>query len=238
MNKGRGRCVAILAAALAVNACGRQTGTETASASSASSSAPRAATADERAQFIRWFEAQPRVPINISSEGAKVMILKFNDFQCPPCAESQAAFMPIIKKLQAQHPGAIRYVMVDYPLEAECNKYVAIGPHPAACEAAAAVRLAWTHNRQAEMMDWLFAHQDTLTPATVKQAAKDVGRIDDFDAQYPATLEKIKGDIELGHYLQIEQTPTFYVNGVKVEGRVAADYIEAAIEHELDAAPK
>jgi protein-disulfide isomerase len=238
MNKGTGRFVAILAAALAVNACGRKTGPENGAVADAGSSAPRPATAEEKGQFIRWFEAQPRVPINISSEGAKVMILKFNDFQCPPCAESQAAFMPIIKKLQAEHPGAIRYVMVDYPLEAECNKYVALGPHPAACEAAAAVRLAWAHNRQAEMMDWLFAHQEGLTPAVVKQAAKDVGQIDDFDAQYAPTLEKIKGDIELGHFLQVEQTPTFYVNGVKVEGRVAADYIEAAIQHELDAAPK
>ena len=208
-----------------------------ATAASSSAAAP-AATEDQRAEFGRWFAAQPRVPINLSAGGAKVMILKFNDFQCPPCAQSHAAYMPIIKKIQAEQPGSIRYVMVDYPLESECNRYVALGPHPAACEAAAAVRLAWAHNRQDAMMDWLFANQAQLTPAIVRQAARDVGQIDDFDAQYQATLEKIKGDVELGHFLDVRETPTFFVNGVKLEGKFAADYIEEAIEFELTSAPK
>ena len=84
-------------------------------------------------------------------------------------------------------------------------------------------------------MDWFFANQATLTPASARQAAKDVGRIDDFDAQYPATLEKIKGDIELGHYLDVKETPTFFVNGVRMEGKFAADYMEEAINIELQA---
>ena len=85
-------------------------------------------------------------------------------------------------------------------------------------------------------MDWLFANQPQLTPAVVRQAAKDVGQIPDFDKQYAPTIERIKGDIELGHYLGIRETPTFVVNGVVLEGRFAPDYIEAVIEHELQAA--
>jgi protein-disulfide isomerase len=197
---------------------------------------PLAATESERAEFARWFAAQPRVEINISNEGAKVMILKFNDFQCPPCAESHTAYMPIIKKAQAEHPGAVRFVMVDYPLEPECNKYVAMGPHAAACEAAAAVRLAWTHGRQEQMIDWLFANQFQLTPDVVREGARTVGQIPDFDAQYPAMLDRIRGDVELGHLLLVRQTPTFFVNGVALEGKVAPDYMDEAIQLELRSA--
>ena len=101
--------------------------------------APPVSAEAARAEFIRWFVAQPRLEINLSTEGATVLILKFNDFQCPPCAQSHTEYMPIIKKVLAEHPGAVRYQMVDYPLESECNPYVALGPHAAACEAAAAV---------------------------------------------------------------------------------------------------
>ena len=36
------------------------------------------------------------------------------------------------------------------------------------------------------MEDWLYANHATLTPASVRQAAADVGGVTDFDAQYPA----------------------------------------------------
>jgi protein-disulfide isomerase len=226
--------LAIVAASAWVAYTRSRPAVSTSSAATAAAATP-VATEEGRAQFIRWFVAQPRLDINLSAEGAKVMILKFNDFQCPPCAQSHTEYMPIIKKVLSEHPGAVRYQMVDYPLESECNKYVAIGPHAAACEAAAAVRLAWAHNRQDAMMDWLFANQAQLTPAIVRQAAREIGRIPDFDARYAATLESIKGDIELGHFIGIRETPTFVVNGVVLEGRFAPDYIEAAIDHELQA---
>ena len=63
-----------------------------------------------------------------------------------------------------------------------------------------------------------FSNQFGLTPEVVKQAAKDVGGIDDFDAQYPRVLEEVKADANLGASLNISQTPTFYINGRKITG--------------------
>jgi protein-disulfide isomerase len=107
------------------------------------------------------------------------------------------------------------------------------GPHPAACVAAAAVRLARLHNREEAMIDWLFANQPQLTPPLVRQAAHDVGQVNDFDPKYPATLEAVKSDIALGKQLDVKSTPTFFINGVKVEGALPPQYFEQAIAYEL-----
>ncbi len=43
-----------------------------------------------------------------------------------------------------------------------------------------------------------------MTPASVRQAARDIGRVTDFDAKYAATLALVKGDIALGQSLEGE----------------------------------
>ena len=60
----------------------------------------------------------------------------------------------------------------------------------------------------------------------------------DFDAQYPALLNAVKGDIALASILGVRQTPTFYINGVKVEGAMGAPYFELALQLELKKAGK
>jgi protein-disulfide isomerase len=162
-----------------------------------------------------------------------VLIVKFNDFQCPACGQSYLAYKPILAKFEATNPGAVRMVLKDYPLNPGCNAYVANMIHPSACDAAVAVRLARLHNREAEMEDWLYTHQPAMTPPAVRQAARDVGQVTDFDAKYQATLEQVKGDIGLGKQLDVKSTPTFFINGVKVEGAWAPQYFEQAIAYEL-----
>ena len=77
--------------------------------------------------------------------------------------------------------------------------------HPAACDAAVAVRLARAHNRARQLEEWLFTHQQEMTPASVRQAARDIGQVTDFDAKYASTLELVKGDIALGKQLQVNR---------------------------------
>jgi protein-disulfide isomerase len=67
----------------------------------------------------------------------------------------------------------------------------------------------------------------------VRQAARDIGQVNDFDAKYASTLELVKGDVALGHQLQVRSTPTFFINGVKVEGEWAPQYFDQAIAYEL-----
>ena len=53
------------------------------------------------------------------------------------------------------------------------------------------------------MEEWLYTHQPAMTPPTVRQAARDIGQVTDFDAKYAATLELVKGDIALGQQLKV-----------------------------------
>jgi len=188
---------------------------------------------EQRSELERFLASAPRVPLVIPAEGAKVLIVKFNDFQCPACGHSYLTYKPILAKYEAEHPGAVRVVLKDYPLNSQCNLDLTTPMHPAACEAAVAVRLAKAHNREEAMEEWLYTHQPSLTPAAVRQAARDIGQVNDFDVKYASTLELVKGDIALGHQLQVRSTPTFFINGVKVEGEWAPQYFDQAIAYEL-----
>jgi uncharacterized membrane protein/protein-disulfide isomerase len=191
---------------------------------------------EQRSELERFLASAPRVPLIIPTEGAKVLIVKFNDFQCPACGHSYLTYKPILAKYEAEHPGAVRVVLKDYPLNSQCNLDLNTPMHPAACEAAVAVRLARAHNRGEAMEEWLYTHQPSMTPAAVRQAARDIGQVNDFDAKYASTLELVKSDVALGHQLQVRSTPTFFINGVKVEGEWAPQYFDQAIAYELQRA--
>lgn len=191
-------------------------------------------TAAQTSELERFMATAPRVPIIEPRDGAKVLIIDFQDFQCPYCKQAFYMYKPILEKYQAQQPGAVKFVLKDYPLDSECNVNVAGGgPHPSACEAAVAVRLSAQHNRAPAMEEWLFTNQPTLTPPVVRQAAHDVGQVSDFESKYQFQLELVKGDIALGHQLGVRSTPTLFINGVKFEGVLNPQYFDQAIAYEL-----
>jgi protein-disulfide isomerase len=189
---------------------------------------------DRRSELERFMATAPRVPIIVPAEGAKVLIVKFNDYQCPACGQSYLQYKPILAKYQASHPGAVRLVLKDYPLNNECNANLVQTLHPAACDAAVAVRLARRRNREEAMEEWLYTHQLTMTRPSVRQAARDIGGITDFDAQYESAMTSVKLDVGLGRQLGINSTPTFFINGVKVDGMWAPKFFDQAIAYELE----
>jgi predicted DsbA family dithiol-disulfide isomerase len=196
----------------------------------------QAAGQDKTAEFEKWYTAQPRREIPVPADGAAVVIVKFNDYQCPPCKQTYMDYKGILAEFQKKHPGKVKFVTKDYPLDPECNASAPRGNHIAACEAAVAVRLARRNNRDHALEDWLFANQSTLTPDVVKTAAKEVGGVNDFDAQYQGQLQAVKADIALGGLLGVEATPTFYINGVLVKGGLAPQYFQSALDFELSRA--
>lgn len=182
----------------------------------------------QRADFERWWDVQPKVDVPIDPEGAKVVIVKFNDFQCPPCRLTYNEYRGILAKYIAT--GQVKYVLMHFPLDPECNS--SSTQHFAACEAAAAYVMARSKGTTEKLEAWLFANQPTLTPAVVRQGAASVGGIPDFDAQYERALAQVKTDVGMGARLEVKSTPTFFINGRKVGG-LTAQAFEAAIELEL-----
>jgi protein-disulfide isomerase len=205
-------------------------------ASAAATAAP-VPTQDQRSEFERWYASQPRVPLIVPAEGAKVLVVKFNDFQCPACGQSYLQYKPIFAKYEAEHPGAVRLVLKDYPLNRDCNDALGQTIHPAACDAAVAVRLA-PSSRVEAMEEWLYSHQPAMTSPSVRQAARDIAQINDFETKFPSTLGMVKGDVALGRQLGVKSTPTFFINGVKIEGALPPQYFDQAIAYELQHASK
>jgi protein-disulfide isomerase len=195
-----------------------------------------AATQDQRSELERFLTSSPRVPLAVANEGAKVLIVKFADYQCPACGQAYLAYKPILAKYAASNPGAVRMVMKDFPLNAECNVTVRSTLHPAACDAAVAVRLARATNKADALEDYFYSHQQEMTPDSVRKAAREIGGVTDFDAKYAATIALVKGDISLGQSLHVNQTPTFFLNGVKIDGAMAPQFFDQAIALELQRA--
>ncbi len=184
-------------------------------------------------EFEAWLAKQPAEPIVAPADGAAVVIMKFNDYQCPPCRQTFMDYKPILAKWAKQAPGKVKFITKDFALERECNAGVGTDVHAAACDAAVAVRLAREKGKADAMEEWLFANQATLTPASVRQAAKDVGGVLDMEARYPGTLTLVKGDTAQGVQLKVTGTPTFFMNGMRLPG-LRPEFFDAAIAWELN----
>lgn len=186
------------------------------------------------ADFDAQWKAAPREEIGVAADGAKVVIVKFNDYQCPACRDAHLMYTPIITALQATHPGAIKFVTLDYPLDSECNFNVGRVIHPGACEAAAAVRMARPLGKGPEVEEWLYSNQGAMTPETVQAAALRIAGITDFSARYAAVLRDVQIDIAAGGALRVMSTPTYFINGVRIAGQlIPAEWFQKAVELEL-----
>jgi protein-disulfide isomerase len=185
-------------------------------------------------QLEQYLAAQPRRVVMAPSDGAAIVVIKFNDYQCPGCGQTYRDYKPVLAKWAKEQPGKVKFIAKDYPLERECNAFVGQDLHPGACEAAVAVRLAREKGRAEAMEDWLYANQPAMNPDTVKKAAASVGGVPvaDFEKRYAATLELVKADIAQGAQLKIGGTPTFFVNGMQLPG-LKAEIFDAALAWEL-----
>lgn len=187
--------------------------------------------------FERDWNARRHLQTGIPNGSAKVLVVMFIDWQCPACRAVHMSYLPIVDAINRDKPGSVRVVTRDYPLNMRCNPNVPVEMHPAACEAAVAVRLAREKNKENEMIDWLFARQPSLTPALVQQGAKEIAGVTDLAARYPAVIKEVAAEVELGRRLEVGGTPTVFVNGVLARtadnGLFSPQQFEMALRTEL-----
>ena len=184
----------------------------------------------QRLEFSDWYASQQRIEVPVDVGDVKLVIVKFNDYQCPPCGQTFFNYREILSRYRDEYPGEIVFVTKDYPIDPECNENVETSLHDSACEAAVAVRLARKLGQADVMEEWLFENQTSLSPQSIRDAARDVAGVETFDDDYQATLELVKSDIALGRRLGVQSTPTFFVNGVRLRDR---EYFEEVINLEL-----
>lgn len=201
----------------------------------AQAAAAPAPTGDAAAAFEQAWNQQPRVDLGIAPAGSKVIIVKFNDFECPACRQAEELYKPILEKFTKSHPGAVQYVVKDWPWNSSCNFNATqtIPGHEAACDAAVAARVARDQGKYDQMVTWLYANQGATSQVVRAEAAKLLG-ITDFDKEYAVRIADVKRDIADGGVLGINSTPSYFINGVRLPGGlIPPQYFELAINLEL-----
>lgn len=153
---------------------------------------------------------------------APVTICEFSDFQCPHCKLME----PILQRLLDDYNGQLRLIYKNYPI----SKL-----HPDAREAAAAAIAAGKQGRFWQMHDKLFANQDHLTAADLDKYAKEL-KLDakKWKDDLPAARERVEKEHAEGEKLDIQGTPTVYVNGRKYAGPLRYEELKDWVDEELN----
>lgn len=142
---------------------------------------------------------------------AEATLIEYGDFQCPACA----TYYPMTKQLLQDYPENLRIVYRHFPLPSHRNAY----PAALAAEAAGNQGKFW------EMHDILFEKQDEWSNlANPKEKfleyATELGLdLDKFESFYESDEAKNSADADTlsGNNLGVNATPTFYLNGRKLE---------------------
>jgi uncharacterized membrane protein/protein-disulfide isomerase len=208
---------------------------------------------DEQQRFAAAWAQQPRVDLGIPAAGAKVVVVKFNDWLCGACRDWAKLYQPVLDKYEQEAPGAVRLVIKDWPWDTNCN-FIMRPPtfkgHEGSCQAAAAVRMARDRGKDTAMEAWLFENQqhlielnlkDQSAALSIRAQAKALFGVADFDGEYNAKVAEIRRDVADGGAVRIESTPVFFINGVRTtvaQGdqmgqNLPSEYFDLAIKIEL-----
>lgn len=150
---------------------------------------------------------------------APLQIIEFADFECPFSRDESA----IIRELQARFPEKINLVYRDFPLE---------DIHPHALRASEAAGCAMEQNKFWAMHDKLYQNSSRLTDLDIKTYALEIGlNIVEFNKCFDGRKykEEVEADRADGIAAGVVGTPTFFINGQKVEGAIPMEVWEQII---------
>jgi protein-disulfide isomerase len=151
---------------------------------------------------------------------APVTIVEFSDFQCPYCRVGAMTLKGVLDR----YPTQVRVVFRAYPLDPSCNSMVQHSMHPVACDAARTAFCAIQQGKFENVYEYFFEHQSDFSttgeglPAQMAaKAGVDPNALSSCTGS-PAIQTAIAKDIEDGNHLGVQSTPTFFLNGHKIEG--------------------
>lgn len=157
----------------------------------------------------------------------KVTLVEFLDFECEACR----AVFPAVEQLRGEYQGRVSFVLRYFPIPSHANAENAA----LAAEAAARQgRLEAMYQRMYETQgEW--GEQRGSQAGVFRGFAQDLGldlAVYDRTVADPATLDRIRSDRADGIALGVQGTPTFFVNGTRVQPRTIDD-LRAALDRAL-----
>jgi len=160
---------------------------------------------------------------------AVVTLVEYSDFQCPACA----SFMPAVDEVMEQYGESIRFQYMHFPLPI----------HSYAQQAAVAAEAAGQQGQFFPYHDLLFANQQAWASASapnalfIQYAEQLELDIPQFRRHMNSSVlrDKVRTEMNTGRELGITGTPTFFLNGERMQIATFQDFVEqiaAAVDPE------
>ena len=165
-------------------------------------------------------------PYDIDTSGAAVRgdpkapitIVEFSDFECPHCRMAE----PWLKQIISENPD-VKLVFMNFP----------ISSHPNAAQAAAATVAAGKQNKFWAYHDKVFENQDKLRTADLLKYAAELNlNIEQFKADIITAKPRVDRERKIGEKLELQGTPSFFINGRRANGITSVDALRSYVEQE------
>ncbi|HYD48362.1 MAG TPA: thioredoxin domain-containing protein [Terriglobales bacterium] len=190
----------------------------------------------EKPEFYEWFHQRPIEKVSadvgnsVGPRDAPVTIVEFSDFGCGHCA---ALSHTLEQLLRSERDKSVRIVFRHFPLDSACNAAIkAGGGHKQSCLAATAAECAGEQNQFWPYQRALFENQSHFKRSELVEYARAIGLdLGKFETclQSEAARQRVARDAAEGMQLQIQSTPTFFINGRKIEGALDSERLADAL---------
>jgi protein-disulfide isomerase len=192
-------------------------------------------TKDPFAQTMSKIDVSGRPTRGVKS--SKVVVVNFDDFECPFCSRMHKTLFPEILK---EYGDRITFIYKDYPL-AEIHPWAIHAAVDANCLAVQNIDAYW------DFADYIHANQQEVsnekTPAgrlealdklTMLQGQKHNLDVVKLQSCVKAQDESaVKASMKEADGIGVEATPTLFVNGEKIDGAVPISELRAALDRAL-----
>jgi protein-disulfide isomerase len=168
---------------------------------------------------------------SLGAPGADVVLVEFSDFQCPYCKQEAQMLRDNLVK---NYPQNVRLYFKTFPLESL---------HPWARTAAIASRCVFRQKAPAfwDFHDWAFDKQAELSLDNFKQKFIEWAGAQKLDTKElgecldtKATDAEVEKDIKEGHDLNVDRTPTLFVNGRRLGASIDWPNLKMVIDFEAE----
>lgn len=151
----------------------------------------------------------------LGSENGSVVIELYSDYVCPLCYIHN-----IMLHQAAKDFSNLKIIHHNFPFDRECNPYINVNMHPDACFMSRGALAAAKQGNYWEMSSLLYENQPKKMKDMVKLADQLGFNRDKFikDFESQEMTKELDNEIQKGSALEIDATPTMYINGEKIVG--------------------
>ena len=151
----------------------------------------------------------------LGAEDGDVVIELYSDYVCPICYIENIMLHEAVKDF-----SNIKIIHHNLPFDKECIPYISINMHPNACFMAKGAIAAGKQGNYWEMSSLMYENQPVKMEDMLKLADQLGFDKDKFVADFNSaeTEKEIEAEVNRANNLDIDSTPTMYVNGDEIVG--------------------